>query len=212
MSTNIKQTNTARSIVALNLPGPVPALISYVQTVYKGMNGNPRFPTTTPPLTAVEAAINALVAAENAALTRVKGAVVQRNAAKKALVQQMQLLKATVQSVADADPDNALTIIEGAGMTVRRPTVRKPRVFAATPAATSGTVKLVATSAGPRTSYEWQYSTDGAKTWIAAPPSIQAKTTIPGMPAGTTVQFRYRAITPKTGAEDWSAPVSLLVK
>jgi hypothetical protein len=32
------------------------------------------------------------------------------------------------------------------------------------------------------------------------------------MPAGTTVQFRYRAITPKTGAEDWSAPVSLLVK
>ena len=212
MSTNIKQTTTSRSIVALNLPVPVPALITYTQTVYKGLNGNPRFPTTIPPLTELEASINALVAGETAALSRAKGAVVQRNAAKKALVQQMQLLRANVQSTADADPDNALAIIESAGMSVRRPTVRKPRVFAATPAATSGTVKLVTASAGPRSSYEWQYSTDGAKTWIALPPSIQAKTTIPGMVAGITLQFRYRAITPKTGAEDWSAPVSLLVQ
>jgi hypothetical protein len=42
----------------------VPALITYVHTVYEGLNGNRHFPTTTPPLTAVEAAINALVAAE----------------------------------------------------------------------------------------------------------------------------------------------------
>ena len=212
MSSNIKQTSTARSIVALDLPGPVPELITYVQTAVKGLTGNPHFPTTTPTLAALTTAVNALVDAENAALTRVKGAVVQRNAAKKALVQQMQLLRANVQSTADADPDNALAIIESAGMSVRRPTVRKPRVFAATPAATSGTVKLIAASAGPRSSYEWEYSTDGAKTWIALPPSIQAKTTVPGMAAGTTVQFRYRAITPKTGAEDWSAPVSLLVQ
>jgi hypothetical protein len=67
MSTNIKQTSTARSIVSLNLPGPVPALISYVQTVYKGLNGNPHCPTTTPPLTAIDAAINALVASHASA-------------------------------------------------------------------------------------------------------------------------------------------------
>ncbi len=212
MSTNLKQTSTSRSIVALNLPGPVPALITYAQTVIKGLTNNPHFPTTTPPLPVLTAAINALIAGESGALTRVKGAVVQRNAAKKALVQQMQLLKANVQSTADGDPDNALTIIESAGMSVRKPTVRKPRVFAATQAATSGTVKLLAASAGHRTSYEWEYSTDGAKTWIAAPPSIQAKTTIPGLPPATTVQFRYRAITPKGGAQDWSATVSLLVK
>ncbi|MGH7294790.1 MAG: hypothetical protein ACRELB_07655 [Polyangiaceae bacterium] len=212
MSTNIKQTSTSRAIVALNLPGPVPALITYAQTVIKGLTNSPHFPTTTPTLAVLNGAINALIDGENAALTRVKGAVVQRNAARKALVQQMQLLKANVQSAADGDPDNALTIIESAGMSVRKPTVRKPRVFAATPAATSGSVKLLAASAGPRTSYEWEYSTDGGKTWIAAPPSIQAKTTIPGLAAGTTVKFRYRAITPKTGAEDWSAPVALLVK
>jgi hypothetical protein len=127
MSTNIKQTNTSRSIVALNLPGPVPALITYVQTVVKGLTGNPHFPAPIPTLAVLEAAITALVAAENTALTRVKGAVVQRNAAKKALVQQMQLLKAYVQNTADGDPDNALSIIESAGMSVRRPTVRKPR-------------------------------------------------------------------------------------
>ncbi|MGH7293774.1 MAG: hypothetical protein ACRELB_02520, partial [Polyangiaceae bacterium] len=132
--------------------------------------------------------------------------------AKKALVQQLQLLRANVQSTADANPDSALSIIESVGLSARKAAVRKPRVFAASPAATSGTVKLVAASAGPRTAYEWGYSTDDGKTWIAAPPSIQAKTTIPGMAAGTTVQFRYRAITPKAGPADWSAPVSLLVK
>ena len=212
MSTNTKQTTTSRSIVSLNLPGAVPALILFAQVVLKALTNNPHFPTTTPTLAVLEAAINALIAAQSAAQTRVKGAVVQRNAAKKYLVQQLQLLRANVQNTADADPDNALSIIESAGMSVRRPTVRKPRVFAATPAATSGTVKLLAPSAGPRTAYEWEYSTDGGKTWVAAPPSIQAKTTIPGMAAGTMVQFRYRAVTPKTGPEDWSAPVSFLVK
>ena len=57
----------------------------------------------------------------------------------------------------------------------------------------------------------YAYSTDGGKTWVAAPPSLQAKTTVTGLPAGTSVQFRYRAVT-KTGAEDWSTPVTLLVK
>jgi hypothetical protein len=212
MSTNTKQTTTSRSIVILNLPEVVPALILFAQVVLKALTGNPHFPTTTPTLAVLEAAINALIAAQNAAQTRVKGAVVQRNAAKKNLVQQLQLLRANVQSTADADPDNALAIIESAGMSPRKPMVRKPRVFAAATGATSGTVKLVAASAGARASYEWEYSTDGAKTWTAAPPSIQAKTTIPAMPAGTSVQFRYRSITLKGGAEDWSAPVSLLVK
>jgi hypothetical protein len=39
---------------------------------------------------------------------------------------------------------------------------------------------------------------------------MQAKTTITGLQAGSTVQFRYRSVT-KTGASDWSAPVSLIV-
>jgi hypothetical protein len=212
MSTISKTTSTPRSIAALRLPTKVAALINYAQAIAKALTGNPHFPNPTPTIAALIAATAALVAAENAALTRAKGAVVQRNAARKSLVQLLQLLRANVQSAADSDPDNALTIIESAGIDVRKPTVRKPRVFAATQAAISGSAKLVAPSSGPRSSYEWEISSDGGKTWVPAPPSIQARTTLPGLPTGTTVQFRYRAITPKAGAGNWSAPVSLLVQ
>lgn len=212
MGTSSKQTSTYRSIVALKLPTKVAALINVAQAIAIALTNNPHIPKPTPSVAALTAAIAALVAAENTALTRVKGAVVQRNAARKALVQLLQLLGANVQDAADADPDNALTIIESVGLRTRKPTVRPPRVFAATQGTVSGAAKLVAPSAGPRSSYEWELSTDGGKTWVPAPPSVQAKTTVPGLASGTSVQFRYRTVTPKAGAGNWSAPVSLLVQ
>jgi hypothetical protein len=212
MSNTSKRTTTPRSIAALKLPVTVAALINFAQAIVIALTNNPHIPTPTPTIAALTAAIAALVATENAALTRVKGAIVQRNAARKTLVQLLELLRANVQHLADADPDNALTIIESAGIGLRKPMMRKPRVFSATPGTVSGSAKLLAPSAGARTSYEWELSTDGGKTWIAASPSIQAKTTVQGLASGTTVQFRYRAITPKTGAGDWSAPVLLLVQ
>ncbi|HEY6459085.1 MAG TPA: hypothetical protein VIY73_03010 [Polyangiaceae bacterium] len=212
MTMNLKKTVTSRTLVALNLPTNVNALINLAQTIAKALTNNPHFPNPTPSVAVLTAAIVALVTAQNGAAPRVKGAVVQRNAARKTLVQQLQLLRANVQSTADTDPENALTIIESAGLTVRKTPDRAPRVFAASPGATSGTAKIVAPSAGPRSAYEWEYNTDGGKTWVVSPPSIQAKTVIPGLPSGTSVEFRYRAVTPKAGAADWSAAVTLLVK
>ena len=59
-----------------------------------------------------------------------------------------------------------------------------------------------AASAGHRASYEWEYSTDGGKTWVTTPVTLQAKTTILGLTAGTTVQFRHRPVTKTVGALD----------
>jgi hypothetical protein len=88
---------------------------------------------------------------------------------------------------------------------------RAARTFDAKQGPLSGTAKVTAVAAGPRSSHEWQYSTDGGKTWVNAPTTIQAKTVITGLAAGATVQFRYRPVT-KTGEGDWSQPASLLVK
>jgi len=41
--------------------------------------------------------------------------------------------------------------------------------------------------------------------------STQAKTTLFGLPVGTSVHFRFRALTPK-GQGDWSQPIALIVK
>jgi hypothetical protein len=79
------------------------------------------------------------------------------------------------------------------------------------PVRAAGRRKLVTALAGKRASYEWQYSVDGGKTWVAAPATLQAKTSVAGLAAGTTVQFRYLAVT-KAGQGDWSPAVSLLVQ
>jgi hypothetical protein len=205
-------TNPAhRSVAILKLPLKVPALIQYVQNIVKAMTANAAFPTPTPPLAEVTAAITALNTAETATLTRVTGAVATRNAARIALLALLQQLKGCIQTAADANVENATPIIESAGIAVRKAPVRPPRVFNATAGPTTGSVKLVAAAAARRASYEWETSADGGKTWVPAPPTLQAKTTVLGLAAGTTVQFRYRAVT-KTGGGDWSQPVSLLVK
>ncbi len=200
-----------RSIVALRLPTPALALISYAQQIVKAMTGNPAFPSPVPALAAVIAAINALQAAQTVAQTRVQGAVITRNEKRTALVLLLDQLAAYIQAQADANIENGASIIASAGVSVKKPVLRAPRVFDAKAGPVSGTAKLVAPTAGHRASYEWQYSTDGGKTWVLAPVTLQARTTVVGLAPGATVQFRYRPVT-KAGEGDWSQTIVLLVK
>ncbi len=209
MSTTPKSVH--RSIASLKLPPKVPALITQAQAIVKGMTNNPSFPTPVPALAAVAAAIDALQTAETAALARTKGGATTRNEKRATLVQDLQQLRGYVQGIADANVDNAASIIQSAGIAVKRTAVRPPRVLAAKPGAVSGQVELITNAADRRASYEWQYSTDGGKTWVSLPVTLQAKTAVPGMTPGATVTFRYRPVT-KAGEGDWSQPTSLLVK
>lgn len=206
------KTNTIhRPLVSLLLPRPVPALLGVAERMVESMTGNPAFPTPTPTLAAVTQAISDLRTAQAAALSRVHGAATARDDKRAALVKLLQQLKGYIQTVADAATENGASIIESAGVTVKKVPARGPRVFTAKQGAVSGSAKIIAVSAGPRSSYEWELSIDGGKTWTAWPASIQAKTTVTGLPAGTTVLFRYRVVS-KSGQGDWVQPVSLLVK
>ena len=208
MTTNIKITH--RSLASLKLPTKVSALITYAQGIVKGMTNNASFPNPTPTLAQVTTAIDELQAAETAALTRAKGAAAIRNEKHTALVALLQQLRSYIQAAADANVENGASIIQSAGIQVRKVPVHAARVFAAKPAAVSGSVVLHAVSAARRASYEWQYSTDGGKTWITAPVTLQSKTTIAGLAAGATVLFKYRPVT-KAGEGDWSQPASLVI-
>jgi hypothetical protein len=200
-----------RCIVALALPKTVPALISYAEQVVKVMTGNASFPAPSPTLASITQAIDDLQTAEAVALSRTKGAVQARNDKRTALVKLLELLKAYVQNIADGNAETAPTVIKSAGLAIRKAPTRKAHVFTVQEGAISGSVKLSTPSAGARSCYLWQYSADGGKTWVDVPGTVRAKTTVAGLPAGTTVQFRYRTIT-KTGQGDWIAPVSFLVK
>jgi hypothetical protein len=208
MSTNPQ--SISRPVASLSLPTTVLALIAYAQGIVKALTGNASLPNPIPTVAALTAAIDDLAAAQTAALTRIKGAVTTRNERRAALLGLLRQLRGNVQAAADANPDSGGTIIESAGIALKKPQTRPARVFAAAPSGLSGSVKLVAPSAAARSSYEWEYSTDGGATWVTAPPSLQAKTVVPGMKTGTVVQFRYRSVV-KGGAANWSPPVSLLV-
>jgi hypothetical protein len=197
-----------RSLVSLKLPKPVAQLIPYAAGIVTGMTNNPAFPNPVVPLATVNAAISALHTAEAAALTRAKGAVATRNEKRAALVSLLEQLRAYVQARADATPENGASIIESAGMAVRKVATHPARTFTAKAGAVSGSVTLYAKSVGDRAAYMWEYSTDGGKTWLALPPTLQAKTTVTGLTPGSSVEFRYRAVT-KTGAADWSLPITL---
>jgi hypothetical protein len=201
-----------RATITLGIPNKIADLILYSNNIAQKMTDNPNFPTPTPTVAALAAAVNDLHAAETAALSRATGLATVRNDKRTALVSLLYQLRGHVQGVADATPENGAAIIESAGLTVRKITARGKRPFAAKPGALSGSAVVTAVSAGERSSYEWQYSTDGGKTWVFAPATTQGRTTIAGLPAGTTVQFRYLAVTPKGGQGDWSPAVALLVK
>jgi hypothetical protein len=200
-----------RATVSLKLPAKVADFIAYGTGVVHAMTNNPAFPAPVPALSALSAALSELQAAETLALTKAKGAVAARDDKRAVVISLIQQLRGYVQAVADATPENGATIIQSGGFAVRKVAVRATRVFDAKPGLVSGSAKLTAAVGARRASYDWEYSLDAGKTWVSAPSTLQAKTTITGLPVGTSVLFRYRSLT-KTGEGDWSQGLALLVK
>ena len=204
-------TNQNRVFVAIKLPLPVPKLIKVTQGIIAAQTGNPHIPSPSPPLATLTAALDALVTTEAATKTRAAGTVGARNVARTNLLSLLYAAKANVQQLADLSPEQGEAIVTSSGMGIRKAPAHTKPPFAAKQGAVSGTVVLAARAAAVRASYEWEWSGDGGKTWTTVLPTLQAKTSIPGLPVATTVLFRFRAVT-KAGAGDWSLQTSFLVK
>jgi hypothetical protein len=201
----------SRSIAVLKLSRRTKNLITFAQSVASAMTGNASFPSPTPTLATFQADIEALNTAETAVLARTKGATQQRNAKLATVHADLETLRTYVQGIADAAlPTNAEAIIESAGMTVRKVTLHDKAALAVKQGSVSGTVNLEVKAAAKRAAYGWQYSTD-QKTWTSLPSTLQAKTSVSGLTAGTTYYFRAQALT-ASGEGDWGQVVSFLVK
>jgi hypothetical protein len=200
-----------KTLAALHLPTPVPALLGVAEAIVLAMSGNPSFPAPTPAIATVASALADLQAAEVATLTRARGTAAARNEKRAALVALLMRLKAYVQGVADEDPERAEALIHSAGMNVKKLAPAAKPVFDARPGAVSGSVRLAVRAAGDRASYQWGWSADGGTTWRSAPATVQARTVISGLASGSICALRYRVVT-TTGEGDWSEPVLLLVR
>jgi hypothetical protein len=207
----MKQTKTPRSIVALAFPKRVAALISLAKAIAEGLTGNASFPNPDPSVASINKAIADLEAAETAAKTRLAGAVDTRDQKRADLIALLQGAKAFVQKVADASPEQAPALIKSAAMGVRKASTHGKHVFAVKQGSLSGSVSIEAAVPGPRASYEWEYSSDGGKTWLPMPPTSRSKTELTGLQPGTSYSFRCRSVT-KAGPSDWSQPLAMVVK
>jgi hypothetical protein len=209
MATNT--TKPHRTLVAGKIPMAIPAAISYTHALIAALTGNVHVTSPNPPIASLTDLVNKLEAAETATKTRAKGTIEARNAAMSALKSALEAERATIQLVADSDPDNAPAIITSTSLSVRKVGSHGKAPFAVRQGDTSGSVRLAVKSAGPHSAYDWEWSADGGKTWTAAASTTQAKTVVASLPVGTSLQFRFRAVTPK-GEGDWSQPLSFLVK
>jgi len=201
--------NTIVVVLGIDQNTPVAALIETSTTVINAMTANKvTFGTPSPALSTVSAGSTALANAQ-AAFKAHTGTRAARDDARTTLTQLMQQLRNYVQSVASANLAQASTIADDAAMRLRKtPTHHKSDL--SVKAVASGSVKVVAKALKGAAANDFEYSTDGSKTWIAVPTSTKASTTITGLVPGTTVTYRHRPIT-KTGPGDWSQPVTAVV-
>ncbi len=200
-----------KTLAALRLPTGVPALLSVAEAIVEAMSISPSFPAPRPPLAAVRSAIKELHDAQVATVTRTRGTAAVRDRRLAVLVALLVRLKGYVEGVADDDPEHAVAIIESAGMHVKRSTARTKPGFDVQQGRVSGSVRLVARSAGERAAYLWEWKPDGGSAWHRLPQTIQARTVVSGLPPASTCWFRYRAVT-KSGETDWSEPHSFVVR
>jgi hypothetical protein len=143
-----------RVLAVLNLPPHIADQIKFGQAVQAALTSNPHFPLPDPIITAFTTALGSYDTAETAAQTRAKGTVAARNAAKVVFTSAIHALKARVQQVADAAPDQAEAIITSTTLAVKKSTPRQKQSFAVRYGATSGAVEVVAKAAAARASYE----------------------------------------------------------
>jgi hypothetical protein len=205
-----KANSPHKIIVVLKLPNTVAAFIIRATAIHDAMAANSKtYPSPPLVLTTYATHISALSAAETLAKTRAAGAVAARITAQKQVSTDIGELQGYVQSVVNADPTDADSLAQQAGMFVHAYThPAKPPL--AVKQTLTGVVHVVAKAIKGAKTNDWQYSVDGGKTWLSVPSTTSANTTITGLTPGVLVSYRQRPIT-KAGPQDWSQPISAMV-
>jgi hypothetical protein len=196
--------------VVVKFSQSVPKFLVEARSVVDAMTGNKWFPTPNPPLATISSKIDALVDAQSFAATRAASAVAKRDALHATLLDALHLLRAYVQTIADANPEDAPGLVQSAGMHSKSPTSYRKPPFEVKLGAVHGMVELIVRAAAKRAVYFWQYSLD-KETWVDLPETMTSKTTATGLKSATVHYFRYSVRTPK-GRTEWSDPVEFLVK
>jgi hypothetical protein len=207
-----------RTIVVLNLSRTViPKLLARANTIVNAIAAaSSELPSPTPSVATLQAQIAALETEQKDVQARVPGASASRDAKAAVLVSSLEQARTYVQTLCDAAPEQASTLIAAAAMQAKASPLRNKPVLAALPGVASGSAVLVANRSAlvarvtKSVTFLWQSSVDGGKTWSSAAATPLARATVTGFTPATTVSFRVSVVVSTTEGP-WSQPVSLLI-
>lgn len=206
------KTRTHTPTVVLNLPEHVPDYIRGCRTCTTALEQNAAtFPSAAALVTKTDADVDLLETRELAIKTGTHGAADARNQQLAMVKSDMLQIRALVQQVIDANPAQAETLAAQAGLHLRKPTTRRPRLLSVREGDASGSADVIWPSAGKHAAYNAQTSIDGGKTWSDMITTDLARARFSGLPVGATLLVRYRA-TIKGVTGNWSEPTSFVVR
>jgi hypothetical protein len=176
-------------------------LISDAKSYVDGISKNTAtFATPNPSLTTVNVLIAKLATDETAAKARAKGAVAIRNASKKSLELALTDLAAYVESIANADPNNAESIAKLANMSLKAHTPKVKNDFTMAQGNNPGELIMTCKSESGRVTFNFEICTDTSNpaNWKSVQNKSIAKVTVTGLVSGTRYYGRVLR-TDKTG-------------
>jgi hypothetical protein len=200
-----------RVIVVLKPPKAHGAFITLARHIANCLSDASLFPSPTVPVPVLMAAIVTLEEAEANVLRLGQGAAADRNAKRAAVMGLLESERMYVQTLGNALPlEDALMLVAHSGFSAKKSSGYARGGFRARQGKESGSVYLAAPAEKVPTIYSWQWSSDG-ETWVDAPDTTHAHTTISGLTPGKDYHFRYRF---KTGGvlHDWSDPIVFFVR
>ena len=211
--TIMPKTVIKRVIAALNQKKllKMGTFIGKAKLITKSMAASTWFPS--PPITyaTVNTDITNLDTAQTTALSKVKGAVQARDDKKLIILSDLHILMAYVQSIADANPKNAESIITASGFDVKHEANRtKPDISVKPKKGESGTMIATVKKIAGSTANQWKYSIDGGKTWIYLPPTSKVKTEITDLTPGSSLMVMHCTVL-RAGKGTWITSAAVIV-
>ena len=198
-------------IAVANLPKADEKLHTFGQGMLTKFSNNPKLNNAPVTMAAFGTHLATYAAAIAAAPHGGPSALADRASARKVVVDDIKMLKAYAQSVANqqTSAEDAAGVIIGGGLLIKKVGKRvKPELAAKN--GVPGTVLLAALALKKRGMWYFEYSTD-QKTWVLGVEALKASGTVTGLTPMTMYYFRCRTRTSKQGLGDYSQIVSLWV-
>jgi len=206
-----------RGVFGLNAKN-FPDLLERGKSFHNGLSTHPTiFVDPNPSLVILWNKVQTFDTAQQLALTRVMGSAAARDDKARELITCLETGRAYVQALADANPAQAVTIIESASLKVAsvksqsKPLLRAVQSEPGTPVRLIANVGILTAKTKGKVFFNWQYSDNNGKSWSDAPSTPYGTTQIAGLTPLTPYAFRVSVSDP-SGPHGWSPSVIILVQ